>query len=426
MDEQEYIEYVETEKEKLISKVSSYRNRFIVDTLIDKEINSFQKNRDNLIILYTGLRGIGKSVALYKVLSKYPKSLFIDGSRLRISNLKLVDVIDKYKQINNNKILLIDELNEIPNWGLTLKTIYDLYGLKVIATGSSALKMSLEKNAILRRCKTISIQPLGFREFLKLKYNLDINIKDKLIEILFLNPKNISEKLLKLSMEINQIDNQIYLHFREYVNSGFPFILNNQSLSVEELSDNLIQKIVVDDFKSTTDFSLETITKAKDLIRILANYAPGEVSYEKLSKDLNISLSTVSKILNAFYSSELLIRILNNKSGLYKLRKVPKIYFSSHVIRSGFLDNKNIGAIREDIFVSHMIYNDIKVNYISTKKKSPDFEITFENKKAIVEIGGYGKKTDQLEKGFLIIDDSNYQILDKDVIVLPLFLVCLI
>ena len=52
----------------------------------------------------------------------------------------------------------------------------------------------------------------------------------------------------------------------------------------------------------------------------------------------------------------------------------PKILFSSTAIRYGLLKEiykqTNIDALREDAFVTYMVYNNIDINYIKEYKKN--------------------------------------------------------
>ena len=426
MNEYEYISFFEENKKELIKKVKDYKKRLIVNDIF-KEINDF-KNNQNRIFVYYGLRGIGKSTALYQTLITYPDSLFIDGSSLKNSKIDLLKLVKEYKTLKNNNILLIDEITDIENWGDYLKTFQDILGLKVIATGSSAIKISKQKNAILRRARFKEIPPLFFKEFLYLKYNIDIEFNKEIIDILFSDSFDSFQKSKVLLLQIKQKDPNIFIHFKEYLNNGFLQTFNN--LTIKEVSDQIIDKIISNDFPEISGFNLTSLKKAKYIISSLSLYKPGDFSYQTISNNYSLSKNTVVEIINSFITSSLLIEINNSSSFANKFRKKTKLLFSSPSIRYGLIKNYpsvkyDLGFLREDSFVSSMYYNNIDITYLTKNIKSADYVITKNNISKIIEIGGDYKTTKQLDKGILL-KDSDYIDLKGEVVILPLYLVNLI
>jgi len=425
----EYDFYIRTEqrKKEIIDNLEEYKERDLVKDIYE-EIELFRNNHNKRIFLFYGLRGIGKSTALYQFMKKEKNVMFIDGFDIDYNNMDLVKVVDEYKKNTNFDILVIDELNEIKDWGSALKIIHDLYNIKIITTGSSAIKISKDIDVIVRRTIIKKVKPLTFAEFLRLNYSINIDIKKEIKELLFLQAKDIYIKSKEINSRVLNTDPKILMHFREYIKFGFPLAIDKTN-KIEDVSENIVYKIIIDDFKEISGFNIESVDKAKKIIKYLASIKPGSISYNKISSFVKTSVTSVSNILNAFFVSGLLIDIFPNKGT--GLRKEPKIIFSSSAIRYGLMKtvlaetNVDVGFLREDVFVSTLLYNDITINYLKSEKKAPDYEIVYTNLKNTVEVGGPSKTTSQLEKGILVLEDDKIDI-KGEVVTIPLYLISLI
>ena len=87
--------------------------------------------------------------------------------------------------LDENIFLLIDESQYDKNWALAGKIIYDkTQKIFMIFTGSSALNLETNADASRRMIK-YDINPLNYRQYLKLRYNLQLETRDTLDKILF-------------------------------------------------------------------------------------------------------------------------------------------------------------------------------------------------------------------------------------------------
>lgn len=422
-----YLSKLEERKKELIAKIYSFKERDIVNCIV-QEINSFKSEGNDRIFIFYGLRGIGKSTAIYQVLSKFKDILFIEGNDLKNKNIDLLELIDFYKINSENRIVIIDELTDIDGWGDKLKILHDLEGIKVIATGSSAIKISKNSARVLRRAYFKRLIPLSFKEFLKIKYDINIDLNKEIVNLLSSEPNDAYIKATALFKQIKEKDYNILAHFNDYLKAGFPLNLN-KGFDIETISKQLVSLVSTIDFSEISGFDIETIDKAKNLSYQIAYNKSGESSFQNLGNSVKVNQTTVGKIITAFETADLLIKVYNNKESATKYRKEAKLLFSSPAVRFGLLksmyETEDIGSLREDSFVTHMIYNDIKVEYVSGLKKTPDYVISCNGKKSVVEIGGPSKKSNQLSKGFIVIDDDKVD-LKEGVCYIPLYLVCLI
>jgi uncharacterized protein len=426
MNEYEFVLACEQTKKEIIDNFTNLKKRDIFFE-IDEEINSFIKNKNKRIFLFYGLRGIGKSTTLYQILKEHKKIMFIDGTNINYNNLDLLKVFEEYKKIVDYKILIIDELNDIKNWGDALKIIHDLHNVKIIATGSSAIKIKEDLDVIIRRAKIKKISPLSFKEYLYIEHDIEIDIKEDIKDILFSEKEDAFIKAKEINKQVLDKDSKILIHFKEYLKYGYPLLFNKEN-NIEEVAENIIYKIIVDDFKSFSGFNIDSLEKSKKIIKYLSTITPGVVSYDKISKFVSFSKNSVVNVLNAFFVSGLLIEILS-ESVQGSIRKEPKILFSSSAIRYGLekkiITDVDVGFLREDAFVTSMVYNDIGVSYLKLGKKQPDYKITYKDKQNIIEVGGPGKSHSQIKKGILALDGDKINVIE-DVVTIPLYLICLI
>lgn len=223
MKEYDFVLSSQDRKKEIINNLNLFKKRDLFYK-IDTEINNFIKDPSNKrIYLFYGLRGIGKSTILYQILKKHNSIMFIDGTNINYNNLDLVKVVDEYRKITNYNILIIDELNDINNWGDALKIIHDLYNIKIICTGSSTIKISKDLDKIIRRSRLEKIPPLFFKEFLHLKYDINIDLNKSIRDLLFSDPKDGFVKAKAINNEILEKDSHIFEHFQEYMKFGYPY-----------------------------------------------------------------------------------------------------------------------------------------------------------------------------------------------------------
>ncbi len=401
MEAYEFVRFMEEKKAERIEEAKRWKEREIVQK-IEREVAEFEEKGNRLIFVFYGLRGIGKSTALFHAMGRHD-GMFIDGSALAYHDLDLLAVVREYGSHTTSKILYIDELNAIARWGDALKVIYDLYGIKVIATGSSAIKIAKERNAILRRARFFEIAPLSFREYLWLKDGISVKIPSADIkDMLFSKP---SDAYVKAKSLLLAIPANYQKHFREFLFDGFPLAF---TIPIEEAADYILGKIISDDFPEISGFNIESIKKAEKAVHSFAISKPGILSISSLANTIGCSKTTAMNITNSFAAASLIIQINAYRRSTSILRKEPKILFSSSALRNGLLKKiigeSDIGSLREDAFVSAMTYSDIRIFYFPEGKQTPDYIILSGGRKAVVEIGGPSKSSKQLKKGIVLRD----------------------
>ncbi len=412
MDEYNFVLKMEDFKKNLINKAKQYKKRDIVE---------YVKNSRSKISIFYGLRGIGKSTALGHIMSDI-NAMYIDGTTLDYFGFDILDIIKEYSGVHDYKTIVVDELTQIPKWDKAFKILYDNYNYKIIATSSSSISIMTSRSAILRRAVFREVQPLSFREYLRLFEGMEVNISpEEVLNVLSSEPSDAYVKIKPLLAEIDDLTKQ----FRKYLFFGYPMF---KEIPANEAADQVIEKIILSDLPKYKNFEGTTLAKAKKIIYAIAMSKPDSITLDKLANIAKCSKSTAMDILDAFVESTLIVPVFGESSSVKKLGKEPKYLFSSPALRYQLNKNmnvENIGPVREDSFVSTMKYAGFNVSIPKKQKHTPDYVVDFKGKKSVFEIGGPSKKNYQLNSGFLAIDSMTLDY-RKNVVTIPLFFTALI
>ncbi len=206
--------------------------------------------------------------------------------------------------------MFFDEIQNVKNWDVWVRRIYDMYkNLKIILTGSSSKLLSKEISTKLRgRIINIEVFPLSFREFLIWKS-------------ISYNKKTISYSKDKI---------KLIKAFSSYVTKGgYPALIANNApneLVLQSYFQSMIFKDVIE------RYNIKEIKKLKILSSLLFESVTKEISYNKLANKLkslgyNISKNTIIEYISYFEDAYLFFLNLKYEYSLTKqLGSIKKIY----------------------------------------------------------------------------------------------------
>jgi len=121
-----------------------------------------------------GPRGSGKSTILqqYAKISNPPPSkiFFINCDHPAMVGTTLYELAERF-YARGGELLIIDEIHKIKNFSQELKAIYNIFDLKIIFSGSSALEIEHATGNLSRRAVVYDLRVLSFREFVELETN---------------------------------------------------------------------------------------------------------------------------------------------------------------------------------------------------------------------------------------------------------------
>ncbi|MEM7816016.1 MAG: ATP-binding protein [Candidatus Aenigmatarchaeota archaeon] len=267
------------------------------------------------IIALTGIRRVGKTTIMLKIVEDYINSGFEPKSIIYFSfdefrEVEIRKVMAEYEEMmerdlrEGKYLLLLDEVQKLSNWEDQIKRIYDTFkNIKIIISGSESLFIrKRSKENLAGRIFEFRLEQLSFREFLSFK---DLS----------LSPADLYEK--KLISEFNEF----------ILTQGFPELvgIRDKEIIKKYVKESIMEKVIFRDIQNL--FKIKDVTKLESLINILME-EPGQIiEISGLSKEIGLSRQALSNYL--FYLEEaFLIRKLYNFSMSRRKveRKLKKYY----------------------------------------------------------------------------------------------------
>ncbi|AWX31792.1 ATP-binding protein [Methanosphaera sp. BMS] len=439
------------------------RNEFNqLKSYIDEFLNDDYFHR---FIVLPGLRGVGKSTLLFQVYDYLFKNnvsvnqiLYFSCEELNyIGNYSIKDVVDAFLKyyhereimtLDKNIFLLIDEAQYDKNWALAGKIIFDkTQKIFMIFTGSNALNLELNADAARRMIK-YDIPPLNYSQYLKLKYNLNINMPGNILDKLLFDAdikdavryeNELKNKLINIP-EYNTNQWGLYIKY-----GGFPslFHINNTYEQQVYLMD-VISKIVHNDMANIRNFTTENQVNIQRVLTQLALQRSNDLSQQKLSKRLQTSLSNIKNILDTLEKTHLIFHVEAFGTASKRSKKSWKYYFASsslkHALTLTFGNNTTRNEEYEGVLLENLIatllYNNFsntplqhKYLFYDSNKKNVDFLIQKDFQSPIpIEVGRGKKDRKQVSAaiknygsphGIIISNNTNKIIKEDNIIYIP-------
>ena len=353
-----------------------------------------------------GPRGTGKTVILKQLAIERPDSFYISLDTIRED---LFETVKKLHEELKIKTLLIDEVHFSPHYGESLKKIYDFLDVGVIFTGSVSLSLFDSSYDLSRRAVIKKLYPFSFREYLYFRCNVE------------LPPVSMDDILAK------ELKREVFAYadkFEHYMRGGnLPFSLENPEPLA--LLRNIVQIVIRKDIPAVGKITAPEIDIIERLLSFIGKSGIDGINYSSISKNLGITKYKAQQYVSLLEQAFILLRIM--PKGTNVLRE-PKILMALPY-RLLYMDFENAkGALREDFFAETMVSLGKEIYYLKSTRgeKTPDYMLSIDGKRIIVEIGGRGKGREQFkgiqEKKRLILIPS----IETGGIKRPLFLVGLI
>lgn len=327
-------------------------------------------------ITITGMRRTGKSTILkqlisdlikrdlrnnvfyfsFEKLSVKPEPLLI----LKLINFYLDSILRKKPyEIKEKVYFFLDEIQNIPFWQNSVKSLYDLNSnFKFIISGSNSLFIKKRsEESLAGRMIEVKINPLSFSEFLRMKN-----------ENLFHKIHN--ETWVAANMGI------INSLFEEYLKKGqFPEIIK-EKLSAEDAEKYLLSiedKIIRQDLVKVFPVNYPEILAM--IFEIIKRGVGQRIEYQKIALEAGIDQRTIMKYFE-FLQYGFLINLCYNwgaKKPIRPLRRIKKGYLTS----TNFSKNADTSLL-----VENYVYNYLSSQYEDVYfQKDPeiDFLINTDN-----------------------------------------------
>ncbi len=364
-----------------------------------KEVSFNQK-----LIGITGDRGIGKTTFLLQYLKEldlpHSKKLYISAEYLLISTILLLDLAEDFEK-HGGEVLVIDEIHQIPDFEKHLKAIYDILDLKVIFSGSSAIKLQHAKADLSRRALMYQFGGLSFREFLELKLNKEFETFE--IEDIL---KDHTDIAIEITRQIKPFE-----HFKEYLKYGYyPFYFDTKNDYLQRVNET-INTTIEHDLAYIFNIEPKYIIKLKQLVALICSSKPYELNISKLAQKIEINRNTLYQYLYYLKRGKVFNILHHQAKGDNIFAKPAKIYLANTNLAYAYCSNPETGTIRE-IFFANQIQNYLllskNLSFLDDKllaSKKGDFLV---KNKYTFEIGGKNKSFRQIAdmpNSFVVADD---------------------
>lgn len=335
-----------------------------------------------------GGRGVGKTTIMVQHLLDYSqqdpfnkKILYIPVDHFLVATHTLYDIAANFI-LQGGEFIAFDEIHKYENWSIELKSIYDTYpNLKILASGSSTLKVHRGSHDLSRRAIIYKIPGLSFREYLELQYQLQLPSYD--LSTILEKHQGIAADITKQLSKINLIPT---LH--DYFISGYyPYFydLNNISKFQMTLEQNVHVSLESDLPAVYPKLNHISIKKLKRLLIFIANNVPYTPAWTELKKFFDIGDErTLKTYISYLDDTNLIIALYKASKHIDKIESPKKLYLQNPNLMHAIAETSaNLGTIRETFF-----YNMLSVNHHLTLPINGDFLV---DNKYVFEVGGKKK-----------------------------------
>lgn len=271
----------------------------------------------NKVLLLYGTRRVGKTFLVQSLIRKMPiPPLFMNGEDFEVQEIFRRRSITQFNGIiGEQRLLVIDEAQAIPEAGKVLKLLIDTHPqLTIIATGSSSLDLAGTAG-----------EPLTGRHIPFLLYPIA--------------QKELRQNRLEA---IQQLEDQlIYGSYPEI----FHFSRNEEKAAYLH---QLIQSYLLKDILVYS--GIRHSDKIFSLLRLIAFQTGAEVSYQELSNKLGISKITVEHYLDLLSKVFILFKLpAYSTNRRNEISKGAKWYFYDNGIRNAVVNDFRLPSLRNDM-----------------------------------------------------------------------------
>lgn len=260
-------------------------------------------------------------------------------------NRILASSFNEYAKHNQPVFLFFDEVQNLIDWAPQIKALVDHHAVRILLTGSSALRIEQGRDSLAGRISSLELGTLLLREIAALRGWGEIpslltgNGTSSLQELAFW------QHLLAYGKQYREIRDKAFAAFSE--RGGYPVSQARFDSPWEEVSDHLnetvIRRVIQHDLRLGDRGRKRDQNLLEELLRLCCRYAGQAPREAILTHELRAALSANvgwQRVLAylRFLNDTLLIRLIHPLELRLKRRKgQPKISLCDHALRASWL-----------------------------------------------------------------------------------------
>ena len=322
------------------------------------------------IVVVRGPRQVGKTTAQFQIISDLLAEGVSPTNILRVQFDELYSLRDLKEPIlrisdwferqisagrfnalaqNDEKAyLFFDEVQNLDGWSAQLKSLVDNAAVKVVVTGSSALRIERGRDSLAGRINTIEAGVLSLTEIGLLR---GLESPEPFLPDNGLSPllsKDFWLDLRSYGQAQAEFRDDAFRHFSE--RGGYPLVHNRQEVNwhllADQLNETVIRRVIQHDLRLGERGRKRDPQLLEELFRLTCRYAGQTPTVSTLAEETRLSLSAnigVQRVTHylRFLGDTLLLRLIPPlEIRLKRKRGSPKICLVDHGLRASWLQEQ--------------------------------------------------------------------------------------
>ena len=244
--------------------------------------------------------------------------------------------------------LFFDEIQNLENWSAELKSLVDNASVKVVVTGSSALRIEMGRDSLAGRISTVEAGVLSLTEVGALR---ELETPKPFLPdngLRFLLDKNFWRELRAHGEANTTFRNEAFWHFSE--RGGYPIVHKQKDvewpLLADQLNETVIKRVIQHDLRVGSRGRKRDAQLLEELFRLVCRYAGQTPSVSTLADEVRQALGTnigsqrVRHYLQ-FLGDTLLLRLIPPlEIRLKRKRGSAKLCLADHGLRASWLQEQ--------------------------------------------------------------------------------------
>ena len=322
------------------------------------------------IVVVRGPRQVGKTTAQFQIIADLleegvPPSCILRVQFDELASLRgiqepILTISDWFQQNITEKsfnalaqdgrktYLFFDEVQNLEGWDTQLKSLVDNTSVKVVVTGSSALRIEMGRDSLAGRINTVEAGVLSLTEIGALR---EINRVEPFLRdngISSLISKEFWQELRAHGLEHSIFRQEAFRHFSE--RGGYPIVhrLRDEDwpLLADQLNETVIKRVIQHDLRLGNRGRKRDAPLLEELFRLACRYAGQTPTVTTLAEEARLSLAAniggqrVGQYLR-FLDDTLLVRLIPPlEIRLKRKRGSSKLCLVDHGLRASWLQEQ--------------------------------------------------------------------------------------